>query len=93
MSPLVHFGLLVACSETAPSGRAHSLQIRRGPRRTRPRPNPNPNPNPTGRNQPDLSQQPRKKTTGPILLIQRQEMAAFFRLFGGFSRTAASKTS
>ncbi|XP_073682675.1 speedy protein A [Garra rufa] len=60
-------------TETAPTGPAHSLQIRRGQRRTRP--------NPTGRNQPDSSQQPRRKTSGPTLLIQRQEMAAFFRLF------------
>ncbi|KAK7142364.1 hypothetical protein R3I94_011896 [Phoxinus phoxinus] len=61
-------------AETAPSGPTHGLQIRRGPRRTRP--------TPAGRNQPDSSsQQPRRKTTGPTLLIQRQEMAAFFRLF------------
>lgn len=59
--------------ETAPSGTAHSLQIRRGPRKTRP--------GSAGRNPADVSHQPRRKTTGPTLLIQRQEMAAFFRLF------------
>ncbi|ROJ78864.1 Speedy protein A [Anabarilius grahami] len=70
-------------AETAPSGPAHGLQIRRGPRRTRP--------TPAGRNQPDLPQQPRRKPPGPTLLIQRQEMAAFFRLFGGFSKTSSVK--
>ncbi|KAK9959709.1 hypothetical protein ABG768_009815 [Culter alburnus] len=60
-------------AETAPSGPPHGLQIRRGPRRTRP--------TPAGRNQADFSQQPRRKPPGPTLLIQRQEMAAFFRLF------------
>ncbi|KTF94795.1 hypothetical protein cypCar_00000530 [Cyprinus carpio] len=60
-------------AESAPSGPAHSLQIRRGQRRSRP--------NPAARNQADTSQQPRRKTPGPTLLIQRQEMAAFFRLF------------
>ncbi|XP_026116933.1 speedy protein A-like [Carassius auratus] len=60
-------------AETAPSGPAHSLQIRRGPRRTRP--------TPAARNQADSAQQPPRKTPGPSLLIQRQEMAAFLRLF------------
>ncbi|KAF4102216.1 speedy protein A [Onychostoma macrolepis] len=60
-------------AESAPSGPAHSLQIRRGQRRSRP--------NPAARNQADSSQLPRRKTPGPTLLIQRQEMAAFFRLF------------
>lgn len=70
-------------AETAPSGPPHGLQIRRGPRRTRP--------TPAGRNQADFSQQPRRKPPGPTLLIQRQEMAAFFRLFGGFSKTSSVK--
>ncbi|XP_026141545.1 speedy protein A-like [Carassius auratus] len=60
-------------AESAPSGAAHSLQIRRGQRR--------PRPTPATRNQADSSQQPGRNTPGPTLLIQRQEMAAFFRLF------------
>ncbi|XP_052002105.1 speedy protein A-like [Xyrauchen texanus] len=55
------------------SATAHGLQIRRGARR--------PKPNQVGRNQPDSCQQQRKQTAGPTLLIQRQEMVAFFRLF------------
>ncbi|XP_052009003.1 speedy protein A-like [Xyrauchen texanus] len=59
-----------AWTESAP---AHGLQIRRGQRR--------PKPNQAGRKQPDACQQQRKQTSGPTLLIQRQEMASFFRLF------------
>ncbi|XP_051503143.1 speedy protein A-like [Myxocyprinus asiaticus] len=59
-----------AWTESAP---AHGLQIRRGQRR--------PKPNQAGRKQPDACQQQRKQTAGPTLLIQRQEMASFFRLF------------
>ncbi|XP_056623040.1 speedy protein A isoform X2 [Triplophysa dalaica] len=60
-------------AESAPSGPANSLQIRRGPRRTKP--------NQACRNQADASQQQRRQTQGPTLLIQRREMAAFFRMF------------
>ncbi|TRZ01883.1 hypothetical protein DNTS_014851 [Danionella cerebrum] len=59
--------------ETAPTGPANSLQIRRGPRK--------PKPTSAGRNQAESPLCPRRRTSAPTLLIQRQEMAAFFRLF------------
>lgn len=61
---------------------ANSLQIKRGLRLKRP--NGQDDQGPAGKSQPSQCQELHraKVISGPTLVVQREEMAAFFRIFG-----------